>query len=173
MKAKEEPRKAGTLPLVRKWNSSVPSPANSRGGGYGQPGEGGDQHSGAEHGEHMLNAQDQHFGTAQLPGVIDALVWIHSFVLPSQLPMVFCAEKDNQQMIVHTQRGNKGVQAKNNRFSMTGTILCSKSRIIVSDREKAQEENRAFSPFSETAKRGRQPGQTLALVMVDFDGKNG
>ena len=30
MKAKEEPRKAGTIPLVRKWNSRVPSPAKSR-----------------------------------------------------------------------------------------------------------------------------------------------
>ena len=29
MKAKEEPRKAGTLPCDRKWNSSVPRPANS------------------------------------------------------------------------------------------------------------------------------------------------
>ena len=27
--AKEEPRNAGTLPFVRKWNSNVPSPANN------------------------------------------------------------------------------------------------------------------------------------------------
>ncbi len=27
--AKEEPRNAGTFPLVSKWNSNVPSPANS------------------------------------------------------------------------------------------------------------------------------------------------
>ena len=30
MKAKDEPRNAGTLRLVIKWNSRVPSPANSR-----------------------------------------------------------------------------------------------------------------------------------------------
>ena len=29
-KAKEEPRKAGTLPPVTRWNSRVPSPAISR-----------------------------------------------------------------------------------------------------------------------------------------------
>ena len=29
-KAKEEPRNAGTLPFVSKWNNSVPRPANSR-----------------------------------------------------------------------------------------------------------------------------------------------
>jgi hypothetical protein len=57
---------------------------------------------------------------------------------------------------------------------MTGTILCSKSRIIVSDREKKRKRKIGLFPlFSETAKERRQPGQTLALVMVDFDGKNG
>ncbi len=30
MNAKEEPRNAGTFPLARKWNSSVPKPANRR-----------------------------------------------------------------------------------------------------------------------------------------------
>lgn len=30
MKAKEEPRNAGTLRLVSRWNSRVPRPANSR-----------------------------------------------------------------------------------------------------------------------------------------------
>ncbi len=30
MKAKDEPRNAGTFPFERKWNSSVPRPANSR-----------------------------------------------------------------------------------------------------------------------------------------------
>ena len=57
---------------------------------------------------------------------------------------------------------------------MTGTILCSKSRIIVSDREKKRKRKIGLFPlFSETAKERGQPGQTLALVMVDFDGKNG
>ena len=86
-------QEGGDLALGQKVEQQCAQSGEQQGGGYGQPGEGGDQHSGAEHGEHMLNAQDQHFGTAQLPGVIDALVWIHSFVLPSQLPMVFCAEK--------------------------------------------------------------------------------
>ena len=69
----------------------MPSPAKSR--VADTPGEGGDQHGGSEHGEHVLDAQDQHFGAAQLAGIIDALVWIHSFVLPSQLLVVFGAEK--------------------------------------------------------------------------------
>ena len=30
MKAKDEPRNAGTLPPVIRWNSNVPRPANSR-----------------------------------------------------------------------------------------------------------------------------------------------
>ena len=29
MKAKDDPRNAGTLPFARKWNRSVPRPANS------------------------------------------------------------------------------------------------------------------------------------------------
>ncbi len=37
MKAKDEPRNAGTLPLVRKWNSSVPRPANSSVAETGRP----------------------------------------------------------------------------------------------------------------------------------------
>ena len=52
-----------------------------------------DQHGGAEHGEHMLDSQDQHLGAAQLAGVIDTLIWSHSLVLPSPLLVVFCAEK--------------------------------------------------------------------------------
>jgi hypothetical protein len=83
-------------------------------------------------------------------------------------------KKDNQQVIVHTQRGSKGAWVTNSRFSMTGTILCSKSRTIVSDRgEKRKRKIGLFPLFSETAKERGRPVQTLALVMVDFDRKNG
>ena len=37
----------------------------------------GHQNGGPEHGEHVLKAQDQHFGQAQLPGVADGLVVVH------------------------------------------------------------------------------------------------
>ena len=37
----------------------------------------GDQDGSAEHGEHVLEAQHQHLGGAQLPGVADGFVWIH------------------------------------------------------------------------------------------------
>ena len=37
MNANDEPRNAGTLPFVRKWNSKVPSPANSSVAATGSP----------------------------------------------------------------------------------------------------------------------------------------
>ena len=86
-------QEGGDHPLGQKVEQQSAQPGEEQGGGHGQPGEGGDQHGGSEHGEHVLDAQDQHFGAAQLAGIIDALVWIHSFVLPSQLLVVFCAEK--------------------------------------------------------------------------------
>ena len=45
----------------------------------------GDQNSGTEHGEEVLNAQNEHFGQAQLPGVANGLVGIHVFNLPSDI----------------------------------------------------------------------------------------
>ena len=41
------------------------------------------QNGGAEHGKHVLEAQNQHFGQAQLPGIADGLVVVH-FVLLSR-----------------------------------------------------------------------------------------
>ena len=78
-KAKEEPRKAGTLNLVQMWNSSVPIPANSRvvwmdRGQAVARHQDGHQHRGTEHGKQVLQSQQQHPGHAQLPGVIDGVV---------------------------------------------------------------------------------------------------
>jgi hypothetical protein len=82
-------------------------------------------------------------------------------------------KKDNQQVIVHTQRKQRYTGEKQPAFH-NGTILCSKSRTIVSDRgEKRKRKIGLFPLFSETAKERGRPGQTLALVMVDFGGKNG
>ena len=67
--------------------------------GKGQPvalDQDGDQHGSAEHGEHMLKAEDQHFGQAQLTGVADRLVVIHlHFSLH-----VWHTKKDNHIVIV-------------------------------------------------------------------------
>ena len=44
------------------------------GSAYGQTRESGDQDSGAEHGEHVLESQNQHFRTPKGAGVIDRVL---------------------------------------------------------------------------------------------------
>ncbi len=57
MKAKDEPRYAGALPLVIRMNSSVPMPfMNSTIAGL-MPSMNGTEYGGAEHGEHVLDGQ--------------------------------------------------------------------------------------------------------------------
>ena len=64
-----------------KWNSRVPRPAQS--GGNAQPREQGHQNGGTKHGEHVLDAQNQHPARAQLAGIVNALgiinVLLHGF----------------------------------------------------------------------------------------------
>ena len=59
-------------------------------GGNAQAGEQGHQHSCAEHGKHVLQAQDQHPSGAELPGIVNALgvidLFTHREVLLSSLP---------------------------------------------------------------------------------------
>ena len=48
--------------------------------GQGQavaPDQNGHQHGGPKHGEHVLKAQNQHLGQAQLPGVADGFIVVH------------------------------------------------------------------------------------------------
>lgn len=68
--AKLEPRNAGTLPFVSRWNSSVPMPANSSAVETLIPVRMGTEHRRAKHGECVLHAQHQHLGYAQLTGVV-------------------------------------------------------------------------------------------------------
>ena len=52
---------------------------------YGQTRESGDQDSGAEHGEHVLEAQNQHFRTSKGAGVIDRVLLCHTRIVKSIL----------------------------------------------------------------------------------------
>ena len=58
-----------------------------QGGRNAQTGEQGDQHGGTEHGEHVLDAQDQHPSGTQLAGIVNALgiidILTHYFLLLS------------------------------------------------------------------------------------------
>ena len=58
-----------------------------QGGRNAQTGEQGDQHGGTKHGEHVLDAQDQHPSGTQLAGVVNALgvinILTHYFLLLS------------------------------------------------------------------------------------------
>ncbi len=42
----------------------------------------GDQHGGTKHGEHVLKAQDEHLGNAQLTRVADSFVVVHLLFTP-------------------------------------------------------------------------------------------
>ena len=48
------------------------------GSAYGQTRESGDQDSGAEHGKHVLETQNQHFRTPKGTGVIDRVLLCHT-----------------------------------------------------------------------------------------------
>ena len=71
-------QEGGDLPLGEEVEQQGAQTREEQGGGHAQPGEGGYQHGGAEHGEHVLHAQDEHFGSSQLPGIINGLILRHS-----------------------------------------------------------------------------------------------
>ena len=65
-------QEGGNLALGQQVEEQRAQTGEQQGGGHAQPGQSGDQHRGAEHGKHVLDAQHQHFGHAQLAGVVNA-----------------------------------------------------------------------------------------------------
>ena len=76
------PQESGDLQLGTDMEKQGADPGEKQGGLDGQRqavalDQDGDQHGGAEHGEHVLQAQDQHLGQAELPGVADGFIGVH------------------------------------------------------------------------------------------------
>lgn len=86
-------QEGGDLPAGDQMEQQCSQAGEKQGGGDIQAGEGGDQHCGAKHGEQVLHTQNQHFGSAQGPGVIDGvgLVFVCWHKKSSFLPLPILA----------------------------------------------------------------------------------
>ena len=72
--SKGRTQEGGNLALGDQMEQQCADTGAEQSGGHAEPGEKGYQHRCAEHGEGVLQTQDQHFGHAQGPCVIDALL---------------------------------------------------------------------------------------------------